>query len=60
MKVNNEKERFSFAFFFLPAYRVKVETLEELIDEQNPNKFDGYIWGDLITAFYVGSYKKLD
>ncbi|KAG6571998.1 putative 2-oxoglutarate-dependent dioxygenase, partial [Cucurbita argyrosperma subsp. sororia] len=46
--VNDKKERYSIAFFFNPSHSTIVEPLEELIDPENPPKYQSYLWGKLL------------
>lgn len=58
--VNSEKERFSIPLFFNPAYYTWVEPLEELINEQNPPKYEAYNWGKFFSSRRRSNFKKLD
>ncbi|KAG1368567.1 putative Gibberellin 20 oxidase 1 [Cocos nucifera] len=60
VSVNSERERFSVPFFFNPARYVTVQPLEELIDEMNPAKYNGYKWGEFYKTRQNGNFKKLD
>ncbi|XP_051133300.1 protein DMR6-LIKE OXYGENASE 2-like [Andrographis paniculata] len=59
VRVNSEKERFSIPFFLNPAHYIMIEPVEELVNEQNPVKYDAYNWGKFFTSRIFGNYKKL-
>lgn len=58
--VNTEKERFSIPVLLLPAHHVNIEPLEELLNEQNPAKYQRYNWGKFYASRIRGDYKKRD
>ncbi|KAL0365443.1 UNVERIFIED_CONTAM: putative 2-oxoglutarate-dependent dioxygenase JRG21 [Sesamum angustifolium] len=60
VKVNSERERFSIPFFLNPAHYTMVEPLEELVNKQNPAKYNAYNWGKFFSTRKRSNYKKLD
>ncbi|GMH02713.1 hypothetical protein Nepgr_004552 [Nepenthes gracilis] len=58
--VNSDRDRLSIPFFFNPAHYVMVEPLEELVNEQNPAKYESYSWGKFVAARKKSNFKKLD
>ncbi|XP_071691769.1 protein LATERAL BRANCHING OXIDOREDUCTASE 1-like [Rutidosis leptorrhynchoides] len=60
VRVNSTRERFSIPFFVNPAHYTIVEPLGELIDEQNPAKYEGYNWGKFFVTRKHSNFKKLD
>ncbi|KAK9286764.1 hypothetical protein L1049_015168 [Liquidambar formosana] len=57
---NPAKDRLSIAFFFNPPHYTTVEPLEELINEQNPSKYNPYNWGKFFASKRRSNFKKLD
>ncbi|CAK7329794.1 unnamed protein product [Dovyalis caffra] len=58
--VNTEMERFSIPVLLLPSHHVIIKPLEELLNEQNPARYQGYNWGKFYASRYRGDYKKRD
>ncbi|CAN1266526.1 Flavanone 3-dioxygenase 2 [Linum perenne] len=58
--VNGEKERYSFAYFFVPSHDVTVKPLEELVSEEEPAKYLPYNWGKFYATRNRSDYKKQD
>ncbi|XP_021287288.1 protein DMR6-LIKE OXYGENASE 1-like [Herrania umbratica] len=58
--VNSERERLSIPFFFFPSHYVTVKPLEELVNEQNAAKYEGYNWGKFYVNRTGSNYKKLE
>jgi isopenicillin N synthase-like dioxygenase len=56
--VNTEKERFSFPFFFFPGHHVMVEPVKELVNEQNPAKYNAYNVGKFYANRNRSDFKK--
>ncbi|KAL9333450.1 hypothetical protein Peur_073589 [Populus x canadensis] len=52
--VNTEKERSSIPVLLLPAHHVNIEPLEELLNEQNPAKYQRYNWGKFYASRFGG------
>ncbi|KAJ0961041.1 hypothetical protein J5N97_000942 [Dioscorea zingiberensis] len=59
VSVNSEKERFSIPFFFSPALSTNVKPLEELVNEENPARYEEYNWGEFFKARKDSNFKKL-
>lgn len=57
--VNSEKDRLSIPFFFNPAHYVMVKPLEEMVDDQNPSKYNEYNWGSFFVTKRMSNFKKL-
>ncbi|OVA10519.1 Isopenicillin N synthase [Macleaya cordata] len=58
--VNSERGRFSIPCFFNPSHHVMVKPLEELINNQNPPKYNEYNWGKFFKTRKLSNFKKLD
>jgi isopenicillin N synthase-like dioxygenase len=58
--VNSAKDRYSIPFFLSPESRANVQPVEELIDEENPAKYNEYNYGEFISARKDGNYKLLE
>ncbi|GAV81513.1 LOW QUALITY PROTEIN: 2OG-FeII_Oxy domain-containing protein/DIOX_N domain-containing protein, partial [Cephalotus follicularis] len=58
--VNSTKERFSIPFFFFPGHNVNVKPLKELVNEQNPAKYEEFNWGKFFATRNRSDYKKRD
>lgn len=59
VRVNSEKERLSIPFFFNPSHYVMVKPLAELVDEQNPPKYNEYNCGIFYATKRMSNLKKL-
>lgn len=58
--VNSERERFSIAYFLMPAHYTIVKPLDKVINEQNPAKYRAYKWGRFFAQRKLSNFRKLD
>ncbi|XP_002519155.2 protein DMR6-LIKE OXYGENASE 2 [Ricinus communis] len=56
--VNSQKERFSMPFFFFPSHYVQIKPLDELLNQQNPPKYEEFNWGKFFASRNRSDYKK--
>ncbi|ERN19535.1 hypothetical protein AMTR_s00062p00061560 [Amborella trichopoda] len=57
--VTTSQHRYSMAIVFGPASHVMVEPLKELVNELNPPKFKGFMWGKFYRFRRSSKFLKL-
>ncbi|MCO5572272.1 hypothetical protein L7F22_026025 [Adiantum nelumboides] len=57
--VNENKDRYSFPYFFTPAHSVDLAPITELISDENRPRYRPFNWGKYLKSRFDSNYKNL-
>jgi isopenicillin N synthase-like dioxygenase len=50
------RDRYSIAFFYSPSIDATIACLPSCTSPDNPPRYEGAVYGDLVKAFYSANY----